>query len=425
MQRTKISELYSSNPGSLVRIAGWVERVRKHSKARFIDVTDGSGEVQVVIPADVWQSAEGGLLSLEAAIVVTGVLQEGSEKNIELLARSVVVSGSSNPLPIAVRTDRDSALQHEYSWTHRHLTIRSPRVAGIQYFRAQLLSSFRRWFDAADFVELNPPLITESLLYADSASLPFELDYFGRQAFLSQCTAFYLEAALPAFDSVFAISPTFRRESGHSRRHLVEYWHVKGERAFCGRDDVMQDVEQLLRSAISDTLNTVSQHRIFASAVPLAGGAVFDAPYERIPWKEAISRSQLPSRRSPRAHLQSCVDDIGRPTWIVDPPSQSEPFPYVRRLDGTVAAADLYFPGGIGEVAGCADKETDYQRLKERLQAQNKGDYDWYLDLRTFGCPEHAGFGLGLERIIRAALGLTHVAEAALFPRVARHRPSP
>ena len=86
----------------------------------------------------------------------------------------------------------------------------------------------------------------------------------------------------------------------------------------------------------------------------------------------------------------------------------------------TVLCADLIAPEGYGEIIGGSERISDYDTLKERIEANNldMDAYQWFLDLRKYGTVPHSGFGLGLERTVAWLSGVSHVRETAPFPRL-------
>jgi asparaginyl-tRNA synthetase len=108
-----------------------------------------------------------------------------------------------------------------------------------------------------------------------------------------------------------------------------------------------------------------------------------------------------------------------KPVIVMNYPKAIKAFYMRQNEDGrTVAAMDVLAPG-IGEIIGGSQREERLAALDSRLEELkiNKDHYDWYRDLRRYGTVPHAGFGLGFERTVAYATGLTNVRDAIPFPR--------
>jgi len=81
---------------------------------------------------------------------------------------------------------------------------------------------------------------------------------------------------------------------------------------------------------------------------------------------------------------------------------------------------DVLAPEGYGEIVGGGERETDLEKVKNKIVEHNlpMHEFEWYLDLRRFGSVEHSGFGLGLERMVAWICKLPHVRETIPFPRM-------
>ena len=112
---------------------------------------------------------------------------------------------------------------------------------------------------------------------------------------------------------------------------------------------------------------------------------------------------------------------FGSPFWIVHKPKEIEGFPYkfYNQEQSLTQTADLISSRGMGEILGIADKITDINMLKERLdeKGKNYADYKWFCDLREYGTVPHCGLGMGLERLIRWLFCMRHVKDVIPFPR--------
>ena len=158
-------------------------------------------------------------------------------------------------------------------------------------------------------------------------------------------------------------------------------------------------------------------------------------PFKRITYDEAIDLLQAHENDEDTdyEHLEH-GDDFGSPheTWIsnyfgvptfvINYPTEIKAF-YMKPVPGNesrVLCADLLAPEGYGEVIGGSERETDYDKLLEKIKSNglNPDDYAFYLDLRKYGSVPHSGFGLGLERLVTFIAGTKHIREAIPFPRL-------
>ena len=110
-----------------------------------------------------------------------------------------------------------------------------------------------------------------------------------------------------------------------------------------------------------------------------------------------------------------------RPVFVTNYPKEIKAF-YMRLNDDgkTVAAVDLLVPG-IGELIGGSQREERLDVLNWRMDELelDKEAYDWYLELRKYGGVQHAGYGLGFERMVMYVTGITNIRDVLPFPRTA------
>ena len=109
------------------------------------------------------------------------------------------------------------------------------------------------------------------------------------------------------------------------------------------------------------------------------------------------------------------------PVMVYNWPAPIKAF-YMKEVDGNpnyVKGVDLLAPDGYGEIVGGSERENDLDILVRKIKEHDlpMEAFEWYLDLRRYGSVPHAGFGLGLERIVRWVCGLHHLRETIPFPR--------
>ena len=267
----------------------------------------------------------------------------------------------------------------------------------------------------------------------------FSKDFFGQETFLTVSGQLNAEAYCLALSKVYTFGPTFRAENSNTSRHLAEFWMVEPEMAFATLDDLCQLSQDFLRYLCSAVLAECPDDLAFFNqfidpqCIHRLENLV-QSDFEIMSYTDAITALQ-------KAH-QVFEYPV---TWGVDLQSEHERYlaevlcqkpvilthypkdikSFYMRLnddDQTVAAMDVLAPG-IGEIIGGSQREERLDVLDSRMDASglNKEHYQWYRDLRRYGSVPHAGFGLGLERLVSYVTGISNVRDVIPFPRTPGH----
>jgi asparaginyl-tRNA synthetase len=416
--------------GRTVRIRGWVLRARQSGGLLFLVVRDRTGSIQVTAKRDVLGTApfeNAAKLQLEGALRLEGTVATDPRApgGREVRATSVEVVDLGSPFPIF----HDQT--EEFRLDKRHLVIRSQDHVATFRVKAELLAAFRRFLDAEDVLETTPPILTGNP--AEGGAEAFQFDYFGRPGYLSQTAQLYLEALIVPNERVYALTPSFRAEKSRTPRHLTEYLHLEVELAWCDLEQLMQFMERMIASAVSEVARRCPKELTQLGRAPEELERV-QAPFPRMTYAEALERLRAKGfdlawgddlRTAEEAALTM---EERSPIFVTHFPKELKAFYMLQSPNDprTVEAADLLAPEGYGEMIGASCRETDLMRLTERLKASgaNVEEYEWYLDLRRHGSVPHAGLGLGVERVVRWMLRREHIRETTPFPRTpSRHTP--
>ncbi|HEV2429100.1 MAG TPA: asparagine--tRNA ligase [Thermoplasmata archaeon] len=416
--------------GASVRIRGWVQRARSSGGILFLQLRDRTGSVPVTIRKDRvgperFQALEHvqieGTVSVHGAVVADPRAPGGREVRAD--AADVLDAGA--PFPIFVDQTEEFLLDK------RHLAIRSQDHVATFRLKAELLGACRRYLEREEVLETTPPIITGNP--AEGGAEAFQIEYFGRPGYLSQTAQLYLEALLAPHERVYAITPSFRAEKSRTSRHLTEYTHLEVELAWTDLDGLVTFLERMLVDVLHDLAERRPQELQRLGRPPEELRAI-EAPFRRIRYAEAIETLQASGfpvafgSDLGTAEERALTLTERSPIFLTHFPKEIKAF-YMLESPGdprTVEAADLLAPEGYGEIAGASARETDVLRLTERLRAIGAplSEYEWYLDLRRHGSVPHAGFGLGVERILRWVLRREHIRDTTPFPRTpARHTP--
>jgi len=425
--------------GTRVEFYGWVKAHRRQSHVVFLDVCDSTGTIQGVVDKTSQALFElTGRVSQETAVKVVGILVDTGRSNPpkEIHIQEIEVIGPStiniSPYPRSDIDIQDPRLQ-EQLLDKRYFYLRNEKVAAILKFRHVLTWIMHQWFHNNGFTEIHAPVLTPTPLYDDRT--PIALKVHGQNVYLTQCVGFYLEAAVHALERIYNIGPSFRAEESRSKRHLMEYWHIKAELAFVDFEDMVVTVERFIRDVSEQIIREGSElAHVIGTEVCKDG---LKTPFPRIDYDEAVKclkaeGSDMEFGKSLGSDDESLLSSqfSNTPFWVVGIPRSIEPFPYV--IDSVdprrTKTADLIASQGFGELLGIAEKIHTLPMLDERLAEKGKaGDarYEWLRELRQYGCVPHGGFGMGLERFIRWLLQIPHVRDTIPFHRAFGRRIGP
>ncbi|PSR29766.1 asparaginyl-tRNA synthetase [Sulfobacillus thermosulfidooxidans DSM 9293] len=410
--------------GQDVTIEGWVTHYRSSGKIHFIVVRDGTGVIQCVVKSpdallegvNNWSE-----LSQETAVQVRGHLHADKRApiGVELEVESLKVISLSDNYPIAPK-------EHgvDFLMDHRHLWIRSPRQAAILRIRAAIIHATRQFLDDNGFIVADPPVITPAA--AEGSTTLFPIDYFDDRAYLSQSGQLYMEALAMALGRVYSFGPTFRAEKSKTRRHLMEFWMVEPEMAFCEFEENLMWQEQLVSYIVQYVLET-RHNELQTIERDITRLQQVKPPFPRITYNEALERLRSVGfdlkwgEDMGAPHETALAEMFDRPVFVTHFPVSLKAF-YMQpdpQNPELALAADMLAPEGYGEIIGGSQRIHDLALLEERIRQHHLDPavYSWYIDLRRYGSVPHSGFGMGLERVVAWICGLDHVRETIPFAR--------
>jgi asparaginyl-tRNA synthetase len=422
--QTYVEEL-RTHADATVTLRGWVDNLRSSGKILFLILRDGTGRCQCVASRkDVGDEAFERIKQLpqESSVSVTGKvhLDERAPGGAELHVTAVEVHQVAGEFPITPKEHGSPFLLD-----HRHLWIRSARQHAVLRVRAEVIRAIQGFFDDRGFLRVDSPILTANS--CEGASTLFETDYFGEKAYLTQSGQLYAEASAMAFGKVYCFGPTFRAEKSKTRRHLTEFWMVEPEVAYLELDGLMELAEQFVTHIVRSVLE-----RRRAELVVLERDVSklerIEPPFPRIRYSEAMQILREAGSETPFGEDFGAPDEtlisarFDKPVMVTHYPAKVKAF-YMAADPADPDAAlcmDMLAPEGYGEIVGGSQREADLERLLARMQEHGvpREPLEWYLDLRRFGSVPHAGFGLGVERVVTWLCGISHLRETIPFPRM-------
>ena len=454
--RSKVKDLLKAAPGQEVLAKGWVRTKRGNKQIKFIALNDGStvNNIQVVVDMANFDEAIIAKITTGASISVTGDLIEsvGSGQAVEIQAKQIEVLGECDPVRYPLQKKNTSL---EYLRTVAHLRPRTNTFGAVLRIRHAMAFAIHKFFNDKGFVYLNTPLITESdaegagdmfqvttlnlenVPKKENGKVDFSKDFFGKKTSLTVSGQLEGELGATAVGEIYTFGPTFRAENSNTPRHLAEFWMIEPEMAFCDLSGYMDTAEAMTKYVIRYVLDNCPDEMAFFNQFIDKGlierlELVANSEFGRISYTDAIEilkknnkKFQFPVewgvdiQTEHERYLTEVV--FKKPVFVTDYPKEIKSFYMKQNADGkTVAAADMLVPG-IGELIGGSQREEDYDKLVTRMDelGLDKSSYDWYLNLRKFGGVEHAGYGLGFERMIMYLTGIQNIRDVLPFPRTA------
>lgn len=469
-----IKDLFKNPPLSKkINVKGWVKTFRAN---RFISLNDGSTiqNLQCVVDYENTDQAILSKINTGASIEIFGILvaSQGKGQSVEIQAEKIIILGESDPDSYPIQPKKHSL---EFLRENAHLRVRTNTFSSIFRIRSSISFAIHKYFKENGFVYVNTPIITGSdaegagemfkvttlninkAEVEDNGSIDYSKDFFGKETNLTVSGQLEAENMAMGLGKVYTFGPTFRAENSNTSRHLAEFWMIEPEMAFYDLidnmnlaedfikyvlkyvvEDCKDDLDFLNNRLINEDKNKPKQERHELTLIERLNFVV-NNDFVRITYTEAyeILKNSKPNKKKKfkflisewgidlqSEHERFLVEKhFKKPVIIYDYPSKIKAF-YMRMNDDgkTVKAMDILFPG-IGEIVGGSQREERLDVLKARIKELNIDEEElwWYLDLRKFGTVEHSGFGLGLERLILFATGMSNIRDVIPFPRTPKN----
>ncbi|MFC5177420.1 aspartate--tRNA(Asn) ligase [Nocardioides taihuensis] len=419
--RTLCSALPAAEPGSTVRLQGWVHRRRELSAVTFLVLRDRSGLAQVVLPAGSEVPPE------ETTVEVVGTATANAQApgGVEVTGPTITLLTEPAATPPVELWRPALTASLPTLLDHAPVTWRHPAQKARWQLAAASLQGFRSTLDGLDFTEIQTPKFVASA--TESGANVFEVDYFGRPAYLAQSPQFYKQQMVGVFERVYEVGPVFRAEPHDTVRHLAEYVSLDAELGFV-RDH--RDVLTVLREVLAGMVAAV--HERAGEAVALTGADVPVVP-EEIPvihFRDALALVGAPDDEPDLApEHERALGAWAREEHDSDfvavegYPMAKRPFythPWSGPADDPARwsnSFDLLFRGLELVTGGQRLHQPSEYDAAIRARGEDPASYASYLQAFEHGMPPHGGFAIGLERWTGRLTGAQNVREVTLFPR--------
>ena len=479
MKRLTIKEIldnYTKHIHHEICIQGWVRAFRSN---RFIALSDGStaNNIQIVVDFEKFDEEIIKKIHTASSLKVTGEIVEsqGAGQNIEVLAKKIEILGDNftDELEKTVLQPKKHSL--ELLREQAHLRFRTNLFGAVFRIRHAVSFAIHQFFNQNQFFYIHTPLITgadaegagemfkvtnfdlNNVPKTENGNVDYDQDFFGKKTSLTVSGQLNVETAVMGLGRVYTFGPTFRAENSNTTRHLAEFWMVEPEVAFNNLEDNIDLAEDFLKYVINYVLDNCKddlelldkrfaeeqkqkpeKERATEGLIEKLQNVV-KKRFVRLSYTEAIE-ILLNSKENKKGKFQFPIEAWGAdlqseherylvekhfesPVVLFNYPKDIKAF-YMKLNDDqkTVAAMDVLFPG-IGEIIGGSQREEKLDVLVQKMKDMNVDEEElwWYLDTRKFGSVPHAGFGLGLERLVLFVTGMTNIRDVIPFPRTPRN----
>ena len=413
-----IEDINTSMNGQEVVLGGWVEDLRKMGKMTFLTLRDVTGITQIILTDDVIKSAEN--ITRQSVVRITGKIQDTKARDFECEVKASEINLLANaihPLPIDPIGRLESHIDNRLN--SRALDMRNQKTASIFKIRHHTLAVLRKIFLEKKFIEINTPKIIGSA--SEGGANLFSLDYFGKQAYLAQSPQLYKEQMTIGLERVFEISSFYRAEKSHTGRHLSEFTSIDMEAAFMDYTDVMDVLEDLVVNTFKYiTENCKKEQEAIGNKVIIPNN-----PFKRITYSQALEELNKKDAKLEfgddllDSHLRVLGEIYPEFYFLTDWPLKLKPFYISEKEDNVELSESFDLQFGYLELSSGGTRLHNPEKIKTRLSEQDLDPTKFSEHLQAFdwGMPPHAGWGLGLERLLTVILGIDNVREVILYPR--------
>ncbi|MGV8084653.1 MAG: aspartate--tRNA(Asn) ligase [Candidatus Bilamarchaeum sp.] len=417
-----IKEAKEKLDGQIVKIAGWIHDFRDKGGIKFIVVRDITGTIQVtakkgVIADDLFEKIKA---NKEEVVSFSGIIKENerSKGQFEMIPSGFELLNSVDiKLPVdptgVVPTEIDVRLDNRY------IDLRREESTLIFQIKSAVAAAFREKLSEMKFVEIHPSAITGAA--TEGGSDVFELQYFDKKAYLVQSPQLYKQmAVIGGIDRAMMIVPVFRAEKHNTTQHLNEIYQMDIEMGFADHLDAMDALE----STFLHILNRLNERH----------GEKIKAKWGELVIPKKINRytyEQLVEKLNQNGHPMKMGEDFSKEAerklfeilgeevfFIYKWPTAIRAFYSMPEKDATYCNAfDLMYRGL--EISSGAQRIHVPSILEEQLRKRGlePANFEFYIRAFRSGAPPHAGWSIGLERLVQKICKQDNIRECMMFPR--------
>lgn len=420
------AEELANHMGETVTLHGSIYKIRKMSEFAFVLLRTKRDVVQGVYSREFSHFSLEELKEESCVIVTAEVIpEERSRTGYDLrLIELEVLSVPEEAVPIVINNKKvDTSLENLLNY--RPVTLRNEKERAIFKIQEGICNGFRRFLLMEHFTEIHTPKIAAA--GAEGGANIFQLEYFGKQAYLAQSPQFYKQMMVGVYERVFEIAPVFRAEKHDTSRHLNEYTSVDFEMGYIEsfqelmamETEMLRYVLQELRKGYSRELELLKVQLPEIKEIP---AVPFGEAKKLI--AEAYHRTIKDFEDFEPEEEKLLCEMVKKETgsdfvFVTHYPSKKRPFYAMEdsKNPEETLSFDLLFRGL--EITTGGQRIHNYREQVAKMEKRGMITelFESYLMAHKYGLPPHGGLGLGLERFTSKLLNQENVRYAAMFPR--------
>ncbi len=423
--RILINEL-QSHVEQEVLVAGWMHRFRNLGKVAFVLLRDRTGMVQCVLnPSEIEVIKD---LQVESVLKISGkVVKTPKGDTVEIQATKIeVISPVKDMIPVEINKDELEA-HLETIIDHRPVTLRHPKQKAIFKIQAEIVQAYKEYMKNQGFTEIIFPILAGAS--SEGGAEFFKVDYYGREATLSQSAQLYKQITMGVFEGVYGLSYSFRAEKFATTRHTTEFNQFEFEIGFIESIEELMDYNEAVVRFIVQRVNEncVEELKTLGVELPKVG-----EKFVRITLQEALEiyKNEGGVDETTEPDLSPAAEKWLSTVWasekhgtnfvfVTHYPLSKRPFYALPGKENPELSESFDLIGNGSEVTTGGQRVNIYEQQVQRLKDKglNPDEFEGYLEMHKYGIPTEGGFGMGLQRLTQNLLGLPNIKEATIFPR--------
>ncbi|MBI5227099.1 aspartate--tRNA(Asn) ligase [Candidatus Micrarchaeota archaeon] len=423
MHRTHYVTEAKKAVGSIVRIAGWVHDVRDLGKMRFVIVRDITGLMQVTIkkglvPDDLLERTK---VNKEDVVSFFGLLKENkiAPDGVELIPEEFE---HLNKVEVKLPVDPTGVVPAEIDTRldNRCIDLRRKETTLIFRVKSVAANAFKEKLLEKKFIEIHTSAITGTA--TEGGSDVFEVQYFENKAYLVQSPQLYKQlAVIGGLDRVMMSVPVFRAEKHNTTTHLNEVTQMDIEMGFADHNDAMEILEEVVLHMLS-----VVKRELGEEIEKTFGELVVPTKVPRYSYTELVKK--LNENNFEMKHGWDFTKEAEKKLhellgdelyFIYDWPTSVRAFYSMpdSKNPEICHAFDLMYRGL--EISSGAMRIHIPALIEEQLKKRglDPNNFEFYINAFRVGAPPHAGWSIGLERLVMKMCKQENIRECMLFPR--------